>query len=152
MSKTYFYKNGKKRSWIVYGEKGTNQQKGWDEEGKEIKSFVVEREATFKGGLEGWRKFVEKHLNANVAVDAGAPAGKYEVKVQFVISKDGDVTNVKAVSAPSACKPCGGEAMSVISNSPQWEHAVQNNEPVLYQAIQYVTFVVEEDKKRGKKS
>lgn len=87
LSKTYFYKNGKKRSWIVYGEKGTNQQKGWDEEGKEIKSFVVEREATFKGGLEGWRKFLEKHLNANVAVDAGAPAGKYEVKVQFVISK-----------------------------------------------------------------
>lgn len=83
LEKTFYYKNGNKKSWISY--KGEhNEQKGWDETGKEIREFVVEREARFKGGAEGWRKFLEKHLNANVAAASGAPAGQYPVKVQFL--------------------------------------------------------------------
>lgn len=148
--KIYYYKSGSKKSYISYAEKGNNLQKGWDETGKEIKNFVVEREAGFKGGPEGWRKYLEKHLNANIAADAGAPAGTYEVKVQFVINKEGLVSNVKAVSVPARCKPCGGEAVRAIMEAPQWISAVQNNEPVIYQAIQYVNFQVVDDSKKGK--
>lgn len=152
IERTFFYKNGSKKSWISYRDKGANEQKGWDETGKEIKGFVVEREARFKGGPEGWRRFLEKNLNANVAADAGAPAGMYEVKVQFIVSKEGYVSNVKAVSIPPKCKPCAAEVINVITNGPAWEHAIQNNEPVIYQAIQHVTFQVAEETKRGRKS
>ncbi len=145
----YFYKNGNKLSMIAYHENGITTQKGWDETGKEIKNFVVEREAIFKGGPEGWRKFLEKKLNPNVAADAGAPAGRYDVRVQFVVNKEGYISNVKAISAPSACKPCANEAVSVISGGPEWVPAIQNNVPVNYNAIQIVSFVVEEGK--GKK-
>ena len=146
----YFYKNGSKKSWIKYPEKGSSEQKGWDETGKEIKNFVVEREAMFKGGLEGWKRYLEKNLNANVAADAGAPVGDYTVKVQFVVSKEGYVSKVKAVEVPDGCKPCAAEAVSVISLGPTWEHAIQNNEPVIYQAIQYITFQVSEGKGKRK--
>ncbi len=149
-SKTWLYKDGSKKSWISYKDGRVEKQAGWDETGKEIKNFVVEREARFKGGMDGWRKYLEKHLKASVAADAGAPAGEYPVKVQFVISKEGYVSNVKAVSVPATCKPCGSEAVSVISTGPTWEPAVQNNEPVIYQAIQYVTFVVVDDSKTKK--
>jgi periplasmic protein TonB len=67
--------------------------------------------------------------------------------VQFIVSKEGTVSNVKAVEVPKACKPCGADAVNTIMASPDWEPAIQNNEPVKYQAIQYVTFVVEEAKK-----
>lgn len=150
-SKTYFYKNGNKKSWITYNDNGVNQQKGWDETGKEVRNYIVEREARFKGGSDEWRRFLEKHLNPNVAADANAPVGMYEVTVQFIINKEGYVSNVKAISIPVKCKPCAGEAVSAISNSPEWEPAVQNNEPVIYQAIQHVTFQVAEETKKGKK-
>ena len=145
----YFYKSGNKMSMISYQEDGKTEQKGWDEAGKEIKNFVVEREAIFKGGPEGWRKYLAKKLNPNVAADAGAPAGQYDVRVQFVVNKEGYITNVKAISAPSACKPCASEAVNVISGGPEWVPAIQNNVPVNYNAIQIVSFVVEEGK--GKK-
>ncbi len=150
VEKTFYYKNGNKKSWISY--KGEHyEQKGWDETGREIPGFVVEREARFKGGAEGWRKFLEKHLNANVAVASGAPAGQYKVKVQFIVSKEGYVSNVKAVEIPKECKPCAAEVVSVLLDGPQWESAIQDNEPVKYQAIQYVTFAVEEASKKGRK-
>lgn len=147
----YYYKNGNKKLSLSFNDKGVDRQKAWDENGDEIRNYVFEREARFKGGLDGWRKFLEKHVNANAATDAGAPAGKYEVKLQFVVSKEGYVTKVKAISIPAACKACAAEAINVISNCPPWEPAIQFNEPVIYQAEQYITFVVEETKK-GKKS
>ena len=112
---------------------------------------MVERGAGFKGGLEGWRKYLEKKLNANVAADAGAPAGTYEVKVTFIINREGYVSQVKAIDIPKACKPCAAEAVNVISSGPNWEPAIQNNQPVLYNAIQSVIFAVVEDKGKKKK-
>jgi len=147
VERIYYYKNGNKRSWIRYESTGT-LQKGWDESGKEIKNYIVEREAKFKGGLEGWRKYMEKNLDASIATNLGAPAGDYTVEVRFVVNKEGYVSNVKAVSIPAKCKPCAGEAARVIREGPQWEHAIQHNEPVIYQAIQFVTFQVVEDKKK----
>lgn len=151
VSRSYYYKNGNKKSWVSYNDKGVDQQKGWDEAGKEIRHFVTEKEASFKCGMEGWKKYLEKHLNANVAADAGAPIGMYEVKVQFLVTPEGFVSNVKAVSIPAKCKPCASEAVNVLSNSPEWEPAILNNEPVKYQAIQFVQFMVAEEVKKGKK-
>lgn len=151
VSKTFFYKNGQKKSFINYGDKSILKQQGWDEVGKEIKNYVVEKEASFKGGLEGWRKYLEKKLNANVAADAGAPVGQYEVKVSFIVNREGYLSQVKAIDIPKACKPCAAEAVNVISSGPNWEPAIQNNIPVLYNAIQTVTFVVVEDKGKRKK-
>lgn len=104
----------------------------------------VEKEAKFPGGLEGWRRYLERNLNANVAADDGAPVGNYTVKVQFIVDKTGNISNVQAIEKPKACPSCGPEAEKVIKRGPKWEPAVQNGRSVIYQAVQNVTFQVAE--------
>lgn len=104
----------------------------------------VEKEAKFPGGPEGWRRYLERNLNANVAADDGAPVGNYSVKVQFIVDKGGNISNVQAIEKPKACPSCGAEAEKVIKRGPKWEPAVQNGRNVIYQAIQFITFQVAE--------
>lgn len=105
----------------------------------------VEKEAKFPGGMEGWKRYLERNLNANVAADDGAPPGNYTVKVQFIVDKTGGISNVQAIEKPKGCPSCGAEAEKVIKKGPKWEPAVQNGRNVIYQAIQYVTFQVAEE-------
>jgi len=147
---TFYYKNGNKKSYVAYSNDDISVQKGWDEKGKEIPGYIVQREARFKGGAAAWIKYLQKNLNTNVPTDAGAPAGEYIVEVEFLVNKEGFISNVKAISVPPKCKPCAAEAVSVIMNGPNWEPAIQNNQPVNYRQIQMVTFqVTEKGKKRG---
>lgn len=104
----------------------------------------VEKEAKFPGGPEGWRRYLERNLNANVAADDGAAIGNYSVKVQFIVDKGGNISNVQAIDKPKACPSCGPEAEKVIKRGPKWEPAVQNGRNVIYQAIQFITFQVAE--------
>jgi len=147
IEKTYYYKSGKKKSHMFYSDNST-EQKGWDEDGNEIPNFIVEREARFKGGLQGWSKYLSKHLNSNVPLDAGAPAGDYVTEVSFLVNKDGYISEVKAIQVPAKCKPCAAESVRVIMDGPNWEPAIQNNQPVVYRQKQMITYQVVEAKKK----
>ncbi|HEX8278798.1 MAG TPA: energy transducer TonB [Segetibacter sp.] len=149
LDKTYYYKSGNKKSWMSYTDKGVQMTKGWDETGKEIKNYVVQRDAQFKGGDEAWKKYLEKNLNLDIPTAVGAPAGNYEVQIQLVVDKEGLPTNLKAVSVPARCKACGAEALRVFRESPKWEPAILNNEPVNYEAVQTITFHPVEGVKKG---
>lgn len=105
----------------------------------------VEKEAKFPGGLEGWKKYLERNLDAQVAANDGASQGNYTVKVQFIVDKEGNISNVQAIEVPKPCPSCGPEAVKVIKKGPKWEPAVQNGRNVIYQAIQFVTFQVAEE-------
>jgi len=105
----------------------------------------VEKEAKFPGGPEGWKRYLERNLDANVAANDGAPTGNYTVKVQFIVDKGGNISNVQAIEVPKPCPSCGPEAVKVIKKGPKWEPAVQNGRNVIYQAIQFVTFQVAEE-------
>ncbi len=105
----------------------------------------VEKEAKFPGGMEGWKRYLERNLDANVAANDGAPMGNYTVKVQFIVDKSGAISNVQAIEVPKTCPSCGPEAVKVIKKGPKWEPAVQNGRNVIYQAIQFVTFQVAEE-------
>jgi protein TonB len=109
------------------------------------KTFTrVEKEARFPGGMEGWKKYLERNLNSNIAADEGASLGYYTVKVQFLVDREGAISNVIAIEVPAACPGCAVEAVRVIQKGPKWEPAVQNGRKVNYQAIQLVTFQVVE--------
>ena len=104
----------------------------------------VEKEAKFPGGLEAWRKYLERNLNANVAADDGAPTGNYTVRVQFIVDKEGNISNVEAVEKPKACPSCGPEAIKVIKRGPKWEPAIQNGRVVTYVQNQSIIFQVQD--------
>ena len=140
LSKTYFHKSGDRKSYTVYSDKGIETQMGWDENGREIKNYIVEREAQFKGGDEAWKRYLQKNLNETIPAALGLPAGNYEVQIQFVVNKDGVPTNVKAVSVPAKCKACGTEALRVLKESPSWEPAILNNEPVVYETTKTISY------------
>ena len=102
----------------------------------------VEVEAAFPGGDAAWRKFLERNLRGDVASEAGAPAGSYTVWVQFVVDKEGNVSDVKALTSHGFGME--DEAVRVIKKGPQWKPAIQNGRNVKAYRKQPITFQIEE--------
>ena len=102
----------------------------------------VEVEASFPGGEGKWRSFLERNLNASAPVDNGAPPGSYTVQVQFIVDKEGNVSDVKALSSHGYGME--EEAVRVIKRGPKWTPAIQNGSQVKAYRKQPITFVVSE--------
>ena len=100
----------------------------------------VEMEASFSGGEMAWRKFLEKNLNANTPVDRGAPMGVYTIIVQFVVDKNGNVSDVKALT--NFGYGMEEEVVRVIKKGPIWTPAIQDGRNVKAYRNQPVTFAV----------
>jgi len=108
----------------------------------------VEIEASFPGGDEAWRKYLERTLNAAIPVDFGSPAGTFTVLVQFVVDKFGNISDVKALTRHGYGME--QEVMRVIRNGPKWVPAFQDGRNVKAYRRQPVTFVIQDGKKRKK--
>ena len=102
----------------------------------------VQQAAQFPGGIEAWKKFLERNLRQDMPVDNGAPAGSYSVIVSFLVDKEGNVSEVKAENNPGY--GTAAEAVRVIQRGPKWQPAVQNGHSVIYRQKQSVTFIVTE--------
>jgi hypothetical protein len=117
--------------------------------GSQLKIFEkVDVEADFPGGVNGWRQYLEQNLNADVPVVKGAPAGKYMVVVQFIVAKDGTVSDIKALTRYGYGME--QEVVRIIKKSPKWSPAQQNGRTVNAYRKQPITFVVQEEKKKRK--
>jgi periplasmic protein TonB len=103
----------------------------------------VENEAEFPGGDGAWRRYLEKNLNPNTPVDNGAPEGTYTVTVQFIVSKDGSISDVRALSSHGYGME--EEAVKIIKKGPNWKPALQNGRNVNAYRKQPITFVVQEE-------
>lgn len=102
----------------------------------------VEVEASFPGGDAAWRKFLERNLRADVPIENAVPPGSYTVLVQFVVDKEGNVSDVKALT--NLGYGMEDEAIRVIKKGPQWKPAIQNGRTVKAYRKQPVTFLIEE--------
>ena len=100
----------------------------------------VEVEASFKGGEREWTKYLQRNLDANVAIENGANEGSYTVVVQFIVDKEGKISDVKALSSHG--HGMEEEAMRVIKKGPDWVPAIQNGRNVKAYRKQPITFVV----------
>jgi periplasmic protein TonB len=110
------------------------------EEKKEDENKVFEKveiEAAYEGD---WRKFLERNLNASTPVDNGAPEGTYTVIVQFIVDKQGNVSDVKSLTSHGYGME--QEALRVIKKAPKWRPAIQNGRQVNAYRKQPITFVV----------
>lgn len=123
---------------IVDEGKKVIEEKKEDDENKVFTK--VEVEAGFKGGDREWRKFLERNLDANIPIDNNAPEGTYTVIVQFIVDKEGKVSDVRALSNHGYGME--GEAMRVIKKAPDWIPAIQNGRNVKAYRKQPITFVV----------
>lgn len=100
----------------------------------------VEIEASFPGGDSKWRQYLERNCNGQVATDNGAPEGTYTTVVQFVVDKEGNISDVRALTNHGYGME--EEAMRVIKKGPKWNPAIQNGRQVKAYRKQPITFAV----------
>src|SRR5206468_4147107 len=89
-----------------------------------------EKAAAFVGGAYGWKKYLEKNLDAFAPLKDKAPSGRYSVKVEFVVDEVGYISDVHAIEKPKKCPHCTAEAEKVIREGPKWEPAIRDGKRV----------------------
>lgn len=100
----------------------------------------VETEPGFPGGNDKWKEYLQKNCKGTVATDNGAPEGKYTVLVQFLVDKEGNISNIQPLTNHGFGMET--EVVRLITNGPKWIPAVQNGKKVNAYKKQPVTFVV----------
>ena len=100
----------------------------------------VESEAQFPGGMAAWVRYLQSTLKASVPMKNGAPMGKYQVIIKFIVSKDGSITH--ATAETNHGYGMEAEVIRIITGGPKWIPATQNGRKVNAYRRQPVTFVV----------
>ncbi len=104
---------------------------------------VVEEPATFPGGMEAMYDYIGKNLKYPELAKEKDIQGR--VFVQFVIEKDGSITNVKCLRGIGG--GCDEAAMEVVKNMPKWQPAKQRGKEVRCQFNLPIKFELSEKKK-----
>lgn len=100
----------------------------------------VENPAEFPGGQSEWTRYLQKNLRyPDDAIDNGVGG---VVRVQFIVDKEGNISEVQTVGAKLGYG-LEEEAMRIIKRGPKWKPAEQNGRKVIYRHIQSITFRLE---------
>ena len=109
------------------------EEEDWD------KTFTkVEIESSYPGGTAAWMRYLIKNIRYPQEAQDNEIQGT--VVVQFIVDKQGIVSDVEAISGP---KELRDEAVRVIKKSGQWTPAVQNGRQVKSYKKQPVGFKLE---------
>lgn len=99
-------------------------------------------DASFPGGTEAWRRFLERNLDGDVPIRNGARSGQATAVVQFVVSTDGSISDIKALTNHGF--GIEEEAIRVIKRSGKWIPATQYGRPVKAYRKQPITFSIQQ--------
>lgn len=105
----------------------------------------VDIDAAYPGGASAWKGFLERNLRGETPVEHGAKQGTYTTIIQFIVDKDGNVSDIKPLTKVGYGME--EEAVRVISKSGKWKPAIANGKEVRAYRKQPVTFMVVEDGK-----
>jgi len=101
----------------------------------------VENEPAFPGGIEKFYAFLQKTMHYPAVDRENNVTGK--VFVQFVVERDGSLTDVKALRGPS--QTLQDEAARAVKASPHWTPGIQNGRKVRVQYTVPVNFTLNSD-------
>ena len=96
----------------------------------------AETNATFPGGINGWRKYIERNLNYPKAAQENNTQGV--IRVQMTVTELGKILNVSALNNPG--DGLAEEAVRVVKIGPDWLPATKNGKPVAKTFVQTITF------------
>lgn len=97
---------------------------------------VVEDQPEPIGGMEAFYKYVSKNLDYPAQARRMGIEGR--VFVQFVVDKDGTITDVVAIRGIGA--GCDEEAVRVIKEAPKWKPGKQRGRAVKVRMVLPITF------------
>lgn len=86
----------------------------------------VEKMPAFPGGVQKFADYLKTNLKYPDQALRNNVQGK--VFVQFIVEKDGSLTDIKVIRAIG--DGCDEEAVRLIKASPKWNPGMQNGEPV----------------------
>lgn len=95
----------------------------------------VEKEASFPGGNDAWRKYVTRAIQAEL--DEFTESDYGTVTVKFVVDKQGNVSDVQAINMKGT--KLAEVAVNAIRKGPKWIPAQQNGRYVNAYRLQPVT-------------
>jgi protein TonB len=98
--------------------------------------LVVEETAAPIGGMPAFYEYVQKKLKYPAQARRMGVEGK--VFVEFVIERDGSITDVKAIKGIGA--GCDEEAVRVLKGSPKWKAGKQRGKPVRQRMVLPIAF------------
>ena len=101
----------------------------------------VDKEATFPGGIDKWKRFLERNLNGEVPIENGSGDGIFSVTIQFIVDKDGNISDITPLTNHGYGME--DEAIKVIKRGPKWIPAEINGEKVISYRKQNIIFVIE---------
>lgn len=133
------YVNGKETTYACYTEAG---------EPLDVKECEL-KEAAFPGGDAAWRRFLQNNLNAAVPVNNGAPAGQYTAMIQFIVDKDGTLSDIKALTRYGYGME--EEVIRMLKQSANWIPAQLYGRKVKAYRRQPITFVVYEETRKKRR-
>jgi hypothetical protein len=100
----------------------------------------VDVEASFPGGEDGWRTFLQNNLKAETPIKKKSPVGQYMVVVQFIVDKQGKISDITALTNYGFGME--KEVIRVLKQSPKWLPAIMDGQKVKAYRKQPITFVV----------
>ena len=110
-----------------------------DEEEEEVADeifTIVEQQPGYPGGMGAFYQFIQKKMKYPSQARRMGIEGK--VFVQFVVGKDGTITDVKVIRGVGA--GCDEEAARVIQSSPKWTPGKQRGKAVKVRMVLPITF------------
>jgi len=120
---------------------GYGTKKLTDEQGDYDKIFTkTEVSPQFPGGIDGWRKYLERNLSYPQLAQNKSLQGV--VRVQFLVQQDGSITDVIPMTRLGS--GLEDEVIRLLYNGPKWIPAKQNGRTVTFRVSQSVTFSLQE--------
>ncbi|MDH4057780.1 MAG: energy transducer TonB [Cyclobacteriaceae bacterium] len=98
--------------------------------------LVVEETATPKGGMSAFYKYVGDKMRYPAQARRMGIEGR--VFVEFVINRDGSITDVRAIKGIGA--GCDEEAVRVVQSAPAWNPGKQRGKPVRQRYVVPIIF------------
>jgi periplasmic protein TonB len=99
--------------------------------------ITVSIESQYPGGVSQWARFLNKNLANNYPQEAADNGIQGRVVIQFIVDKDGNVSEVHAISGP---RELHESAVKVIRKSGKWIPAEQNGRKVKSYKSQPIIF------------
>ena len=122
------------------GGKGVVEAPKKDDEDWDKTFTKVEIESEYPGGAAAWQRYLNRNLRyPQEAIDNEVQGA---VVVQFIVDREGNVSDVEAISGPQELR---SEAVRVIKKSGKWTPAVQNGRQVKSYKKQPIVFRLESE-------
>lgn len=109
-----------------------------EKEEPDVIEVFPEESASPMGGMRAFYKYVGDNIKYPMIAKRTGTKGK--VFVEFVINKDGSLTDIKVVKGIGA--GCDEEAMRVLQAAPKWSPGKQRGKPVRQRMVIPIVFTI----------